>query len=91
MKEKYFFVIRKLLLVFFLLFLFVDVKSQSNFENWSVFDIAGKVKKNIELKFEYKNKYSYEDSQLRSSHFDFGVRYIWPSFNYRFIDVTNAK
>ena len=75
MKEKYFFVIRKLLLVFFLLFLFVDVKSQTNFENWSVLDVAGKVKKNIELKFEYKNKYSHEDSQLRSSHVDFGVSY----------------
>ena len=52
MKEKYFFVIRKLLLVFFLLFLFVDVKSQTNFENWSVLDVAGKVKKNIELKLQ---------------------------------------
>jgi len=75
MKEKYFFVFRKLLLIFCFFFLFVDVKSQTNFENWSVFDIAGKVKKNIELKFEYKNKYNHEDSQLRSSHVDFGVNY----------------
>ena len=75
MKEKYFFVFRKLLLIFCFFFLFVDVKSQTNFENWSVFDIAGKVKKNIELKFEYKNKYSHEDSQLKSSHVDFGMNY----------------
>ena len=75
MKEQYFFVFRKLLLIFCFFFLFVDVKSQTNFENWSVFDIAGKVKKNIELKFEYKNKYSHEDSQLKSSHVDFGMNY----------------
>lgn len=58
-----------------LFFPFADIKSQSTFQTWPTVDLQGDVFDNIEVKFEYRNKYDNSTNESKQARIDLGVAY----------------
>lgn len=59
----------------FLIFPLTDIRSQSNFQTWPTIDLQGDIFDNIEIKFEYRNKYDNSTNQSKQGRIDLGVAY----------------
>ncbi len=67
--------IRYIVFIIFLISSNKDLKSQSVFQTWPTVDIQGEIFDDIEVKFEYRNKYDYSSKESKQGRIDLGVAY----------------
>ena len=68
----------RILYPFFLILLIIsvkDLKSQSVFQTWPTIDVQGDVFDDIEIKFEYRNKYDNTSKESKQGSIDLGFAY----------------
>tara|TARA_B100000902_G_C27150635_1_gene833550 strand:- start:15 stop:659 length:645 start_codon:yes stop_codon:yes gene_type:complete len=68
----------RILYPFFLILLIIsvkDLKSQSVFQIWPTIDVQGDVFDDIEIKFEYRNKYDNTSKESKQGRIDLGFAY----------------
>ena len=73
----------KVFVLFLLLFLLADknINSQSHSQIWPTIEMTGKVNKDLDLKFKYRNKYDFEEGESTASWVNFGISYDRNIFN----------
>ncbi len=67
--------LRFLIFTSFLIFSFIDLKSQSVFHVWPTIDLQGEVFDDVEVKFEYRNKYDITSDESKQGRIDLGFAY----------------
>lgn len=67
--------IKHIVFVIFLILSINDLKSQSVFQTWPTIDIQGEIFDDIEVKFEYRNKYDHSSKESKQGRIDLGVAY----------------
>lgn len=82
-----------------LIFLFFvysfNLKSQSHSQVWPTIEMTGKVNKDLDLKFKYRNKYDFEEGESTASWVNFGISYdikdLTLGLYYRELSKTNRR